>query len=180
MALKRVDTHSEPNIVEIGTGCGAIALALAHARSDADVHGTDVSSAAVHWARRNARRLRLERTKFYRGSLLDPLPADLRGRIDVMIANLPFYPAAGYASIGSVPRGTIQGSGEDGLDLVRQLARDARAFLRPGGLLLLQMFGRQWETLSLELMEIGYRPGVARTSGPFAICPAELLAAPGD
>jgi release factor glutamine methyltransferase len=175
MALERVDGLTKPTIVEVGTGCGAIALALAHARSDAEVHATDLFPAAVRSARNNARRLALDRVCFYRGSVLDPLPAGLGGRVDVIIANLPFYPERNYASIGSVPRETIQGAGEDGLDLLRQLARDAIRLLRPEGRLLLQMFARQWETLFLELTDLGYRPGSPRLSGPFAICPADLV-----
>jgi methylase of polypeptide subunit release factors len=94
--------------------------------------------------------------------------------VDVIIANLPFYPSPGYASIGAVPRDTIQGAGDDGLDLLRQLARDAIPLLRPGGRLLLQMFERQWMTMSEALVQLGYRPGNPQISGPFATCPADL------
>jgi methylase of polypeptide subunit release factors len=173
MTLEGVATLANPTIIEVGTGCGAIALALAHARPDATIHATDLIPAAVRSAKANARRLGLQRVQFYRGSVLDPMPVGLRGSVDTIIANLPFYPARGYASIGSVPRDTIQGAGNDGLDLVRQLARDAIPLLRPGGRLLLQMFARQWETMSIELAELGYRPGSARLRGPFAICPAD-------
>lgn len=180
MTIERVTSLATPTIVEVGTGCGAIALAVARARPDAEIHAIELSSAAVRWARFNAGRLAIESVRFYRGSLLDPLPPDLAGRVDVILANLPYYPAPDYASIGSVPRGTIQGAGEDGLDLLRQLARDALPLLRPGGRLLLQMFASQWKKLSPELAELGYRPGTPRLTGPFAICPADLVAAAVD
>jgi methylase of polypeptide subunit release factors len=138
------------------------------------VHAIELAADAVHWARRNARRLRLDRVTISRGSLLDPLRGRFRGRAAIVIANLPFYPADDYAAIGSVPRDTIQGPGADGLGLLRQLARDAIPLLRPRGSLLLQMFAWQWEVLSAELRELGYDPGTPRLSGPFAICPAEL------
>jgi methylase of polypeptide subunit release factors len=164
-----------PTVVEVGTGCGAIALALARTRPDAIVHAADLSSSAVRWARRNARRLDLGWVSFHRGSLLDPLPPEIRGRVDLIIANLPYFPAREYASIGSIPRGTIQGGGDDGLDLVRRLVRDAIPCLRPGGGLLLQMFAWQWEAFGAELVALGYRPGTPRASGAFVIGPAHLV-----
>jgi methylase of polypeptide subunit release factors len=175
-AGRRIAGLEAPTIVEVGTGCGAIALALARARPDADVHGTELSSSAVGWAKRNAGHLELENVTFYAGSLLDALPDGVRGRVDLIIANLPYFPAHDYAAIGSVPRGTIQGAGDDGLDLIRQLARDAIAFLRPGGGMLLQMFASQWDGFAAELAALGYRPGTGRMSGAFAICPADLVA----
>jgi len=178
-ALARLGSVPDPFVVEVGTGCGAIALALAAARPDAEVHAIELAADAVHWARRNARRLRLDRVTISRGSLLDPLRGRPKGRAAIVIANLPFYPADDYAAIGSVPRDTIQGPGADGLGLLRQLARDAIPLLRPGGSLLLQMFAWQWEVLSAELRELGYDPGTPRLSGPFAICPAELIGTGG-
>lgn len=177
MATRGLRATERPVVIEVGTGCGAIALAVAMARPDAEVHGTELFESAVRWARRSASRNGLERVRFHRGSLLEPLPASLHGRVDLIVANLPFYPAKGYASIGSVPRGTIQGSGDDGLGLLRRLVGDSAPFLRSGAQLLLQMFAWQWETFSAELESLGFRPGPARISGPFAICPAELRGA---
>jgi methylase of polypeptide subunit release factors len=174
-ASERLRSQVAPTIVEVGTGCGAIALALALGRPDAEIHATELSSSAVGWAKRNARRLGLERVTFSCGSLLAALPGDLRGRVDLIIANLPYFPARDYAAIGSVPRDTIQGGGDDGLDLIRTLARDAVPFLRPGGGLLLQMFAWQWEAFAVELVALGYRPGSPRTSGAFVIGPADLV-----
>lgn len=176
LATARLAGRERPVVVEIGTGCGAIALATAHARPDAVVHGTDLFRSAVRSARRNATALGLQHVRFDEGSLLTPLPASLAGRIELLIANLPFYPAEGYAAIGSVPRGTIQGGGDDGLTLVRALAREARAIMRPGGRLLLQMFATQWELFVPELVSLGYHPGEARTFGPFVIGAADLAA----
>ena len=174
MTIELLQSVAKPVIVELGTGCGAIALAVAHSRPEAEIHAAELSRPAIRWAERNAKRLGLDRVRFYTGSLLQPLPAELHGRVDVLLANLPFYPERNYAGIGSVPRNTIQGEAEDGLGLVRQTMGQAHAFLRPGGTLLLQMFLWQWEKLSVELAALGYRPGTPRTSGPFAVCPAEL------
>jgi methylase of polypeptide subunit release factors len=97
-----------------------------------------------------------------------------------MIANLPYVPAREDYTIGSVPRATIQGSGDDGLGLVRQLARDATQFLSSGGLLQLQMLGWQWDLLAPELVTLGYRPGPPQVFGSFAICAADLAVPAAD
>ena len=175
IALERIRAAAAPIVVEIGTGSGGIALALARAHPGAAVHAADNSRAAVRWSRYNRRRLGLHRVRFYRGSLLEPLPRDdLEGKVSIILANLPFYPARSFAPIGAVARKAIEGEGEDGLGLLRALARAARAFLEPGGTLVLQMFEWQWESMAGELAELGYRPGVPVATGPFAICPAEL------
>jgi release factor glutamine methyltransferase len=176
-AIERIRTIARPTIIEVGTGCGVIALALASARANSEVHATDVSAAALRWARRNAQRLGLDRVRFYGGSLLDEVPDKVRGRVDLVIANLPYVPPRDRVAIGSLPRGTIQGVGDDGLDLQRQLARDAIPFLRAGGRLQLQMLAWQWNRLSSELTEIGYRPATPGLSGAFAICVADLVGA---
>jgi release factor glutamine methyltransferase len=116
----------------------------------------------------------MERVRFHEGSVLDPLPESLRGQVDLVIANLPFYPARDYAAIGSVPRDTIQGAEDDGLGLLRELARDSVGLLRPGGGLLVQMFDWQWDSFSGELAELGYRPQPPLRSGPFAIGRADF------
>jgi methylase of polypeptide subunit release factors len=180
MGIERMQELRSPVVIDVGTGCGAIALALAGARPDAEVHAMDLSAPAIRWARRSASRSGLERVSFYAGPLLDPAPAEIEGRVDLILANLPFYPSRDYASIGSVPRDTIQGQDDDGLGLLRRLARQARQFLRPGGTLILQMFAWQWDIFSGELEHLGYRPGTPRSSDPFAICPATLMAADGS
>ncbi|HET6745452.1 MAG TPA: class I SAM-dependent methyltransferase [Candidatus Limnocylindria bacterium] len=173
MVRKRVAGLPRPRIVEVGTGCGAIALAIANARRDGVVHAAEIDVGAVRCAQRNAERLGLHDVVVSRGSLLEPVSSELVGGVDVVIANLPFYPARNFASIGSVPRDTIQGPGDDGLDLVRQLAADARRYLRPDGWLILQMFAWQVELLTDELKRMGYVPGNPRLSGPFAIWPMD-------
>ena len=140
MTADLVKPVAKPVIVELGTGCGAIALALAQARPEAEIQATDLSRTAIAWAESNAKRLGLDRVQFHAGLLLEPLPAALHGRVDVLLGNLPFYPPEDYAAIGSVPRDTIQGQSEDGLGLVRKTMQQASRFLRPGGALILQMF----------------------------------------
>ncbi len=173
LTLEHIADADRPLVVEVGAGCGAIGLAIARTRPDADVRLTDLSRAAVRWTKRNRKSLGLRNVRVYRGPLLDPIGDDLRGRVAVMLANLPFYPAASYAAIGGVPRDTIEGEDEDGLGLLRRLAQDAAILLAPRGRLLLQMFASQWETFAPELAALGYSPGEPSVEGPFAICPAD-------
>lgn len=176
-AIDRMKGLQSPCIVEVGTGCGAIALAIARSRQDAEVHATELSGAAVRWARRNARNLELERVQVHGGSLLDRLPPSLGKRVDLMIANLPYIPPREHFTIGSLSSSTISGGGEDGLALHRRLARAALQFLRPGGYLQLQMLRWQWDVLSPELESLGFHPDPPRAIEAFAICSAQLEAA---
>ena len=108
-------------VVDVGTGSGAIALALKDERPDLSVVATDVSADALDVARGNAERLGLD-VEFLHGDLLDPVT----GGVDAVLSNPP-YVAAGDrlpADVGFEPRGALFG-GEDGLDVVRRLVREA-------------------------------------------------------
>ena len=145
-----------PIVVEVGTGCGAVAVAMASARRDSDVHAVDVSGQALRWARRNARRLGTANTRFYRGSLLEPLPSTLHGRVDALLTNVPYAPRSyRQASWDDMP-GAVEGEGDDGLGLPRSLAVGARRFLSDGGWLVAQLATEQVEAFGSELGALGY------------------------
>jgi release factor glutamine methyltransferase len=128
-------------VVDVGTGSGAIALAVAESAPHAAVWATDVSSAAVELARLNARRAGLQdRVTVCHGSLLEPFP----GTADVIVANLPYLPIGdrrSYPELESEPANAVFAEG-DGLGLVRRLVAAARRRLTPEGLLALQVRGR--------------------------------------
>jgi release factor glutamine methyltransferase len=128
-------------VVDVGTGSGAIALAVAERAPHAAVWATDVSSAAVELARLNARRAGLhDRVTVRRGSLLDPFP----GAADVVVANLPYLllgERQSYPELASEPVSAVFAEG-DGLGLLRRLVAAARRRLTPDGLLALQIRGR--------------------------------------
>ena len=150
-------SQAEPIVVDVGTGAGALALAFAVARPEARVFGTEISSLALRCARRNRARLRVHNVRILRGSLLEPLPARLRQRVTIVAANLPYLPPA--LSLGAehlFPEHTALGAGADGLDLMRQLARSARAFLAPGGTVVLQLALAQWPAFEAELAALRY------------------------
>lgn len=129
---------SGPVVVDVGTGSGAVALALKHSRRELRVLAIDRSPEALAVAADNAARLDLG-VEFLEGDLLAPLPADVRP--DVIVANLPYIPTAEIAGlmpeVRSEPHSALDG-GRDGLELIRRLIRQAAERLQPGGALLLE------------------------------------------
>lgn len=146
-----------PVVADVGTGCGAVALAVAAARPDATVYGTEISERALQCARQNRIRLGRRNVSFRKGSLLAPLPASVHGAVDAIAANVPYVPPRLFANLSrAFPPGTAIGPGDDGLDLVRELVGQARHFLKPGGSLILQVAGFQWTTVADECVRLGY------------------------
>ena len=134
-----------PIVADIGTGCGALAISYAHERPDAVVYATDSTSAAVGCARSNAQALGTANVEILQGSLLDPL-IERNLQVDVLIANLPWV-APAIVDVMDLsgqegwrgPRGSVQGVGRDGLDLVRMVLRAAVPHVRTGGALMVGM-----------------------------------------
>jgi release factor glutamine methyltransferase len=142
-------------VVDVGTGCGAVALALGVRRPGIVVIGTELDELAATWARRNATRLGVP-FAVHVGSLLESLAIDVVGTVDVICGNVPCVPAAEFASAADAPATAYVGSGGDGLGLQRELARTARHLLAPGGVLALQLAPTQWDALASELTSLGY------------------------
>ena len=165
-ALADLESCETPLVVEVGTGSGALAFALSAARPSAEIHAVDLFPKAVRSARRSGRQLGATRVHVYRGSLLDPIPASLAGRVDAVVANVPYVPPERRNGSWEFAPGAVGGSGADGLGLVRDLAAGSRAFLRPGGSLLLQMTRAQWDRFGNELVDLGYRPTGILGGGP--------------
>ena len=147
-------------VVDVGTGSGAIALAIADERPDAEVWATDMSSKALGWARRNAQSLALT-VEFAHGHLLDACPRKLRGGIDVVVANLPYVAASERGQLPAVvvdhePHEALF-AGSDGLSVIGALARQAPAWLAECGWLVLEIGYTQAAPVRALLDPLGYR-----------------------
>lgn len=170
--LDALTPNAPATVLEAGTGCGAVSLAIAVARPDVEIHAADVSAAALRWARRNQRTLGT-RVSFRRGSLLEPFGTGLAGRVAVVAGNVPYIPPERAQPASEDTPGAVLGEDEDGLGLVRRLSLDARRFLRPDGRLILQLLDAQWETFGSELESIGFLPGpVVGRRGPHVVVTA--------
>lgn len=125
-------------IADVGTGSGAIAVALAAALPQAEVFATDTSAAAVLLARANVARLGLgDRVWIRHANLLDPVP----GGLDLIVANLPYIPlseADRHPDLAGEPPEAVFAPG-DGLDAYRALVAAARARLTADGALVIQL-----------------------------------------
>jgi release factor glutamine methyltransferase len=121
-----------PVVVDVGTGTGAIALAVKDERPDARVIATDLSAEAVALARENAARLSLE-VEVLDGDLFAPLPADLRGRIDLVIANPPYVEPDDVARLPNEVLADPPLAVVGGVTVYRRLFGEAAAWARAGG-----------------------------------------------
>jgi release factor glutamine methyltransferase len=125
-------------VADVGTGGGAIAVAIATACPNVEIWATDLSAFAVALARANVRRHRLEDRVFVRrGDLLGPVP----GPVDLIVANLPYLAAstaAAHPDLASEPAAAVFAPG-DGLEPYRRLVEAAATELAEGGTLLLQL-----------------------------------------
>jgi release factor glutamine methyltransferase len=123
------------SLVDLGTGSGAIALAIKHQRPKARVVAVEASAAALEVAKRNATRLGLE-VEWVHGRWLEPLAGE---RFDLIVSNPPYVADADphLAQLGFEPRSALV-SGTDGLDAIREITRTAAEYLVPGGWLLLE------------------------------------------
>jgi release factor glutamine methyltransferase len=133
-ALEVLSALPYARVVDLGTGSGAIALALKHARAQWEVHAVDFSAEAIEVARANAQHLRLD-VQFAQGSWLAPTT----GRFDAIVSNPP-YIVDGDPHLHALQYEPLVAltSGPDGLDAIRCIIREARAHLKPGGWLLLE------------------------------------------
>lgn len=156
-ALLAVPTAS-PRVVDLGTGSGAIALALATEVPHADVYGVEVSPRAFIWARENADRIGAANLRLVFGDLADALP-QLDGSVDVVVSNPPYIPADAIPRDPEVrlhdPELALYG-GADGLDVVRAVSSTARRLLRPGGTLVLEHGEHQGADIRALLLADGW------------------------
>ncbi|MCY7413695.1 MAG: peptide chain release factor N(5)-glutamine methyltransferase [Salinibacterium sp.] len=151
--------NAQPIAVDLGTGSGAIALAMATEVPHSRVYGVEVSELAFVWALENHRRVGADNLLLVLTDLADALPG-LTGAVDVVVSNPPYIP------IGAVPRDpevrlfdpelALYG-GADGLDVVRRVSLTARRLLHPGGQLILEHGELQASSIAELLGHDGWR-----------------------
>jgi release factor glutamine methyltransferase len=142
-----------PKIIDVGTGSGCIALALAKELKEAEIHAIDISPAALEVARANAARLQLsDRVEFHQSDLLSGQEAE---SFDFVVSNPPYV---GQSEADQVqlevrkfepPQAVF--AGETGIEIIAKLVPQARNVLRPGGWLALEISGTIVKQVEAEL-----------------------------
>ncbi|UNO40528.1 putative protein N(5)-glutamine methyltransferase [Streptomyces sp. MST-110588] len=156
-------------VVDLCCGSGALGAALGAALDDVELHAADIDPAAVRCARRN---LAAAGGHVYEGDLFDPLPATLRGRVDILLSNVPYVPTAEIPLLPPEARvreaRVALDGGTDGLDVLRRVTGEAAQWLAPGGHLLFETSERQ----APEAVETASRSGLL----PRAVTDEDLYA----
>ena len=168
-ALEVIAPLASPRVVDLGTGSGAIALALQSQRADAQVLAVDASTDALAVARANAERLDLP-VQFQPANWL----AGVEGLFDAIVSNPPYIPSADphLAALTHEPLQALA-SGADGLEDIRTIVAQAPTHLRPGGWLLLEHGYDQAQAVQALLAARGFAQvqsrndlaGIARCTG---------------
>ncbi|MER5304176.1 putative protein N(5)-glutamine methyltransferase [Streptomyces lasiicapitis] len=131
-------------VVDLCCGSGALGAALAASLGRVELHAADIDPAAVACARRN---VRAAEGHAYEGDLYAALPEGLLGRVDVLLANVPYVPSDEVALLPAEAREhearVALDGGSDGLDVLRRVTADAPRWLAPGGRLLFETSERQ-------------------------------------
>ncbi len=140
-AIQKIPVNADWRIADLGTGSGAIALAIASERKKCEVHATDISPAAIRVARENSRNLGLDRVQFHCGSWSQPL----KGKFHIIVSNPPYIdegdPHLTQGDLRFEPR-TALTPGPDGLTAVQSISHDVFPILVDGGWL---MFEHGWD-----------------------------------
>jgi release factor glutamine methyltransferase len=149
-------------VLDLCCGSGAIGVAVAAAVGGVELHAVDVDPVAVRCAVRNVEPVG---GTVYEGDLVAPLPASLRGRVDLVVACPPYVPTASIALMppearDHEPRVALDG-GADGLVVVRRLAEAAAGWLAPGGHLLVESSRPQSDATVAALVAHGLTARVA-------------------
>jgi release factor glutamine methyltransferase len=160
--LPAIDTaiaaRGQATVVDLCSGSGCIALSIAQERPAARLVAVDLSPVAVAVAEENAERLGLaERVVVLEGDLFGPLPAELLGMVDVVVANPPYVPSADVPGLpaevaGFEPHLALDG-GPNGLDVYRRILLGAREWLAPGGLIGVELDERRVPEAAAEAVE---------------------------
>lgn len=153
----------QPVVVDLCTGSGALALAIAHVCPGSTVTAVELDPTALGYARRNAERLGLE-VRLVQGDATDAeLLADLRGTVDLVVSNPPYVPegTVDQPEVGLDPHHAVFG-GEDGMSVISPMSRLIARLLRPGGVVGVEHDDNTGPQVRRALGEAGLRNPVTR------------------
>ncbi len=142
VALAELGDAETPIVVDVGTGTGAMALSVKDELPGAKVYATDLSAEAVELARANAARLSLE-VVVLEGDRFGPLPAALRGWVDLVVSNPPYVKPEAYADLPAEVRAEPELALVGGVAAIERLAAEAMRWLRDGGVLAVEIGASQ-------------------------------------
>lgn len=145
--------------VDVGTGSGAIALAIKDERPDARVLATEASPEAMEWAERNREELDID-LELIACDLLAGVPSNLQGEIDVIVSNPPYVSESDRSTlpvdvVDHEPHAALF-AGDHGTSVIERISSDALAWLKPGGWLVLEIGESQGEVVGELLTDDGY------------------------
>jgi release factor glutamine methyltransferase len=174
LALEWIAPDAQARVLDLGTGSGAVALAIAQARPQASVVATDVAEDALGVARGNARRLGIDNVRFARSDWFGAV----EGSFDVVVSNPPYVaatdPHLAGVDVRFEPRGALVG-GDDGLAALRTIVAGARTHLTGRGAIAVEHGHDQSAAVAALLGEAGFAgivqrrdlAGIARVAGGF-------------
>jgi release factor glutamine methyltransferase len=147
-------------VVDLCCGSGALGMAIAARHPEIELHAADLDPVAVACARDNLGR------HVYQGDLFEALPPGLAGRIDVLVANVPYVATRHIPLLPAEARDhephTALDGGDDGLDIFRAVVRDAPGWLAPGGRLLSEITEAQIDAATTAVRATGMSAEIAR------------------
>lgn len=150
------EVNGKQRVADLGTGSGAIALALQAERPQWEVHATDISREALRIASNNAHQFGLERIAFHEGSWCNALPSM---KFDLIVSNPPYLSLAEWpvyaAGLAHEPYQALV-SGEDGLTAIRDIVTHAPLYLVPGGVLIIEHGFAQADAVAAIFIAAGY------------------------
>ena len=172
-AVVRLRSRKHPVHLDLATGVGPVALAVASAIPRASVFGVDLYASPVRQAKDNARRLALPNATFFRGDLFRPLSPDLRGSIDVVTVHPPYVGKREMRDLPDEivrfePEESLTDYSRDGLGLLGRVVEEAPRWLRPGGWLLVEVSPDRSRSVATVLRRGGF-DDVRSTKGPVPV-----------